>query len=241
MVLAHPDDESFLGGGALTYYARRGVHSALLTFTDGQAGRMGVTGMPPRATKETIGEIRREEQRRACRLLETNELIMPGWMDGGLADVPDRKGAEFVASHIRRLRPDVLVSFGPEGAPSGHLDHKATYRWTAEAYRLAADPAWTDGGPPVEVAKYYWITWPEAVTPLRGIPGSPITAVLDIGQELGQLKRAAFDEHATQQDHLVLFGNLQDRLANKEYFHLAESRNDANRGFETDLFEGLKT
>ncbi|MCL5269477.1 MAG: PIG-L family deacetylase, partial [bacterium] len=157
LVLAHPDDESFVGGGALAWHARRGIATALLTLTDGQAGRIAATGAPSPSTPETLGRVRREELRRAARRLGIGELITPGLADGGLRLVPDAQGAALVTHHVRRLRPEILITFGPEGAPSHHPDHMAAARWTTQAFDQAADPVFDDGQRPHASCKLYWI------------------------------------------------------------------------------------
>lgn len=239
MVLAHPDDEVFLGGGTLALYARRGVHTAYLCFTLGQAGRTGVRGKKPLATHETIGEVRRDELHRAVQKLGIHELIAPGWADGELAGIDDAKGAAAVAGHVRRIKPEVLISFGEEGAPSAHPDHKAICRWTTLGYELAADPSHPSGLPPCEVRKHYWLTWPPALDHLRRVSGSETTTIIDLGEQIGQLKRDAFAEHRTQHDHMELYTNLQDGLDNKEHLHLAQSRVGFPDGIESDLFERI--
>lgn len=235
LVLAHPDDEAFLGGGALTFYARRGVHTAYLCLTLGQSGRMGISGQEPLASRETLGEVRREELRRAASRLEIAELIAPGWRDGALDGVADEKGIGLVTSHIRRIQPEVLLSFGPEGAPSGHADHLASHRWSAAAFERAAEAAYNNGRPPHRVKKYYWITWPRESDHLRDRSGSEITTILELGDEIARLKRDAFAEHATQHDHMELYTSLQDGLDGKEFFHLAKSRVGFSTAMETDL------
>lgn len=239
LVLAHPDDECFFGGGVLARYARQGVPTALLTLTDGQAGRMGAGGRLGTADPKMLGPIRREELKRAAKVLGIHELIMPGWLDGGLKDVPDEVGIALVIRWVRALQPEVLISFGPEGGVSGHPDHRAAWRWTDAAFDRAADPEHFDGLPSYAPAKFYWITWPEAVPDLRGIPGSLASAILDVGKEIDHLKREAFAEHATQQDHRALFNRFQDALQGREYFHLAKSRVKVSSELETDLMAGI--
>jgi LmbE family N-acetylglucosaminyl deacetylase len=167
------------------------------------------------------------------------KLITPGWMDGGLKDVPDEKGIALVTRWVRELRPEVLISFGPEGGASGHADHRAAWRWTDAAFDRAADPEYRDGWPPDAPAKFYWIAWPETVPDLRGIPSSPASAILEVGEEIDRLKRKAFAEHATQQDHLTLFNRFQDALQGREFFHLAKSRIEISSGLETDLMADI--
>ncbi|MFQ5845197.1 MAG: PIG-L deacetylase family protein, partial [Planctomycetota bacterium] len=180
-VTAHPDDESFSFGGALVVHAAAGCRCALLCLTDGQAGRTG--GLVER---EGLGETRRRELHAAARVLGIPQLFTPGLMDGALAGVEDGRGAAVVQDVADRFGADVLVTFGPEGA-SGHLDHKACWRWTLGA---------------AGERRVYALTWPDALTdPSRGGPPLPITTVVDVSG-LGDRKRRAFLEHRTQRDHL---------------------------------------
>src|SRR5690606_6141471 len=115
LALAHPDDESFVGGGTLAHYAAQGVSTALLCATDGQAGRAGLTGREPLTSRDQLGQIRRAELTQAAHALGIGELITPGWMDGQLDRVPDQQGVELLMDAFRQVRPEIVISFGPEG------------------------------------------------------------------------------------------------------------------------------
>jgi LmbE family N-acetylglucosaminyl deacetylase len=52
--------------------------------------------------------------------------------DGTLEDVPLRVGAALVSSVIAAIRPDTVVTFGPDGM-TGHPDHRAVSAWVAAA------------------------------------------------------------------------------------------------------------
>jgi LmbE family N-acetylglucosaminyl deacetylase len=196
-VTAHPDDESFLFGGTLAVHARAGGKAGLLCLTDGQVGRTG--GLCAQAD---LGRVRREELRRAATVLGIPHLFTPGLMDGGLDAVGDVEGARIVREHAERFRADVLLSFGPEGA-SGHLDHKAAYRWTVAA-----------GG----ARRLYVMSWPSGVEMPRPTTPLPPTAFVDISS-LGDLMHRAFLEHKTQQDHLERHTQILRALGGKEYYH----------------------
>ncbi|MHC4339685.1 MAG: PIG-L deacetylase family protein [Planctomycetota bacterium] len=197
-IAAHPDDESFLFGGALALHAARGGRAALLCLTDGQAGRTG--GL---VEQEGLAEVRREELRRAVEVLGIPELYLAGLMDGALDEVGDERGTAIVASYISRFGADILLTFGPEGA-SGHADHKACFRWTMAAA----------GERPVYVASH-----PDSDPKLaRGGPPLPVTTVIDISS-LGDRKRRAFLEHKTQQDHLELYDRIMTAFKGAEYYH----------------------
>jgi LmbE family N-acetylglucosaminyl deacetylase len=234
LVLAHPDDESFVGGGSLCLYGRHGLRTALLCVTDGQAGRLGVRGEPPLATRETVAAVRRAELERAASILEIRELITPGWMDGKLHEVPDSEGVQLVRESIARLHPEILVTFGPEGGASGHPDHKAVGRWTTRAFRETAGPG--NGGP----RKLYWITWPSSLDHLRNVSGAPITTTVELGAAIVEAKRCAFQQHRTQQDFRKIYGQIIEGFGSSEYFHLAESQVGEAPEVETDLLAGLE-
>lgn len=198
-ITAHPDDECFLFGGALALHARAGGRAGLLCLTDGQAGRTG--GLCPR---EALGEVRGAELARAAAVLGIEHLFRPGLTDRGLEAVGDEEGVRIVADHVRRFGADVLLTFGPDGA-SGHADHKACWRWTLGA---------------AGEASVYAATFPKgADLPRAGVP-LPVTARVDVSA-LGDLKRRAFLEHRTQQDHLERFDSLMAAFDGHEYYHRA--------------------
>jgi LmbE family N-acetylglucosaminyl deacetylase len=117
---------------------------------------------------------------------------------------------------VRELRPEVLVSFGPEGGASGHADHRAAWRWTDAAFYRAAESSVSR-----RIAPSRFL--PVLLDRLAGDgPGfarhSRQFAERHFGcrQEIDRLKRKAFSEHTTQQDHLTLFNRFQDALQERE-------------------------
>ena len=197
-ITAHPDDESFLFGGALAAHAARGGRTGLLCLTDGQAGRTGGLVEP-----EGLGAVRREEMRRAAKALGIPHLFQPGHMDGALKEIGDEEGAAIVARCAGEFGADVLLTFGPEGA-SGHEDHKCCWRWTVAG---AGDRT------------VYAATFPEDYEGrVRGGTPLPVTTVVDVSS-IGDAKRRAFLEHRTQQDHLELLDKVHAALGGTEYYH----------------------
>jgi LmbE family N-acetylglucosaminyl deacetylase len=196
-VTAHPDDESFIFGGALAMHARAGGRAGILCLTDGQVGRTG--GLCAQAD---LGRVRREELRRAAKILGIKHLFTPGLMDGGLDALTDDEGARIVWDYVARFGADVLLTFGPDGA-SGHADHKAAYRWTVAA---------------AGERRVYVMSWPLGVEMPRKTTPLPPTAYVDVSP-LGDLMRRAFLEHKTQQDHLERHTQILAALAGKEYYH----------------------
>src|SRR4051812_41681556 len=118
-LFAHPDDETYATGGTLAKLAAEGVRCSLYCATDGDAGRS--SGIPVSSRAE-LGALRRAELRAAGDLLGIQTMTHGGHSDGALAAAdPDQVMSEMVAL-VRRERPDVVLTFGPEGAPTMHRD-----------------------------------------------------------------------------------------------------------------------
>lgn len=167
-VFAHPDDETFGAGGTLALYARSGVEVHLVCATRGEVGEAppGLKGFA------SIGEMRESELRCAAGILGLAGVHFLGYRDSGMAGSPENahpralaaaplpEAARAVAGFIRRLRPQVVVTFDPIGGYR-HPDHIAAHRATVEAFRMAADPAaFPEDGPPYSAQKLYFHTFP---------------------------------------------------------------------------------
>lgn len=136
VVLAHPDDETFICGGALAAFSRAGGDIHLVVATRGEHGRR--LGRPPFATRETLPDLREQELRAACRALGIARLSLLGLRDKCLEfEDPDALAGR-VAFHIRRDRPEALLTFHPERG--GHSDHCAIGRAATAAWERAGDP-----------------------------------------------------------------------------------------------------
>jgi LmbE family N-acetylglucosaminyl deacetylase len=168
-VFAHPDDESFGTGGTLALYASRGVAVHVLCATRGEAGSVPEGMLQGYAS---IAELRETELRCASIHLGLAGLNFLGYRDSGMSGSPDnlhpqalvRAPQEKVASDvtlwIRRLRPQVVITFDPVGGYR-HPDHIAIHHATVRAFADAADPkVRTDGLPPFQADKLYFSTFP---------------------------------------------------------------------------------
>ena len=146
-VLAHPDDESLGVGGTLAKYAAEGIDVFLLTATRGDAGRFRGhrPGAPGHPGAEALGAIREAELRAAATVLGVREVALLDYGDSLLDRAHPREIVAAIASHLRHVRPDVVVTFGPDGA-YGHPDHVAISQSTTAAIVAAADPAFAHDG-----------------------------------------------------------------------------------------------
>jgi len=152
-VMAHPDDETLGTGGLLAKYAAEGVETYLLTATRGEAGWMGDPGEDP--GPQALARIREVELAAAAQILGLREVAFLDYCDGELAEAPAGAAAQKIAAHLRRVRPQVVVTFDPFGN-YGHPDHIAICQLTTAATLLAASSAEIDGLPPHATAKLYY-------------------------------------------------------------------------------------
>lgn len=197
LVFAHPDDETFLCGGTACKYAARGVEIVLATATRGESGQVGD---PPVCTREDLPAVRERELRRAAAILGIGDIHLLGYHDRELASAPaDRVRGQLVAL-VRRCRPQVVLTFDPNGA-NLHPDHVAISRFATDAVVAAADPRWCPAfGPPHVVPRVVWIPGRRPWELLRRAdladqPG--VDFVIDVS-EWRDRKANALRAHATQ-------------------------------------------
>ena len=130
VVTAHADDEGPVAP-ILARYAREGVHVYQIIASDGVAGA-GQQGNIPRPDVTVQGEDlvkqRAEEARCAAQTLGIEPPILLGFPDGKLGDYAGDRSLIYrltqrVAEELARLRPDAVLTWGPDGG-TGHPDHR---------------------------------------------------------------------------------------------------------------------
>ena len=238
-VFAHPDDETFSIGGSLARYAAEGVACHLYVATDGNAGKSSAVAVSGPAE---LGLVRRQELHAAARALGVASVQAGGHPDGALASVPEATLLGEIVSFLREHRPEVVVTFGPEGAPNGHPDHRTIGGLARQAFDLAARAdAFPDqlaaGGEPHAARRLYYVTFgpfPEG-SRAKVARGLPATARLDVRQWL-PAKRAAFEAHRSQHVHRAAFESLS-LLPSEDYALAAGEPQPAP--LIDDLFEGM--
>jgi LmbE family N-acetylglucosaminyl deacetylase len=266
-VLAHPDDESLGVGGTLAKYASEGVETYLVTATRGEAGRYrGHRDNDQHPGPQRLGEIRESELRAAASVLGIRELSLLDYRDQEL-DRADPAGAIVqIVAQLRRTRPDVVITFGPDGA-YGHPDHIAICQFTTAAVVAAADPSFTsDGGaaaPSHVVKKLYYVAWPtstwnayeeafkKVVSTVDGVerqsvpwPDWAITTVIDT-REFWPVVWRAVSCHESQVAGYERLKHLSpehhEALWGAQSFYRAHSVVNGGRTRESDLFDGIRS
>jgi len=146
-VLAHPDDEG-PAGPVFARYAREGVQVHLIIVSDGDQG-VGANPEFLRAQSITAGDslakLRTEEARCSATALGAKAPILLGFPDGKLGDyISDRtliyRLTDKIAAEIQRLRPDALITWGPDGG-TGHPDHRLVSELVTQLVRAGAPGA----------------------------------------------------------------------------------------------------
>jgi LmbE family N-acetylglucosaminyl deacetylase len=144
-----------------------------------------------------LARIRRAEMLKAAAVLRVGRVLMPGWPDGKLGDQDEGAVVAGIVRAMRLVRPDVVVTFGPEGGPNQHRDHKAVSRAATAAFSAAATGGWRP-------SRLLYCTWSRRVAERFGVAGLPSDCRLDVAEWM-ETKRRAFDEHRTQSQHRARF------------------------------------
>ncbi len=134
-VFAHPDDEVFCSGGTIARYVSVGAQVMVISATKGDAGQIRDANI---ATRRTLGRVREQELFASCRHLGAQSVQCLDYGDGTLKDLDINILVEHIVKIIREFRPDVVITFGPDGA-YGHPDHIVIGEATTIACTVAGD------------------------------------------------------------------------------------------------------
>ena len=265
-VLAHPDDESLGFGGTLARYAVEGVETYLVTATRGEAGRFGSLGKSGDPVE--VSRVREAELHAAAAVLGIREVSILGYRDGAVDRVPYAIAIRAIVSHIRRIQPHVIVTFGPDGG-YGHPDHIAISQFTTAATVCAADDGYSiddgsqaDSSSPHRVAKLHYLAWRKnkweayqaafrkLTSMVDGVdrqavpwPDWAVTTEIDTSPFWPVVWKAV----CCHQTQMSVYERLEDlteaqqtALWGSQEFYRAYSSVSGGRDLESDLFEGLR-
>ncbi len=239
VVVAHPGDEAFGFGGAIATAVAEGAYVVVVCVTRGWydsrlAEKSPAPGGKNRDVKldaltwRNLDTVREDELRRSVALLGVRVVRMLDYVEGDLDRVDFDHLVGRIVEPIRMHRPEVILSFGPDGV-TGDSDHIVLSRAVRAAYDRAARPlAYEDDIEEDQVAwraaKLYQLVVPPSAVGVLGerAPvdyGSAAASTLslelgdrapgDIGSdaeptvalelgELAQLKLAAISRHVSQ-------------------------------------------
>jgi len=240
-VTAHPDDEAGAFGGTLLLYRERGVETYVICMTAGTAARNRGTAR----SNEELAALRRAEFAASCKVLNVTHGEVLDYPDSGLDRVDLYRAASDLVLRIRRIRPQLMLTFGPDGGLTGHVDHAmagifatAAFEWAGRPDRCAEQLE--HGVTPYRVQKLYYLTADSLLPDWQPISPPTVTTRIEIGKERFEKKVQAFQQHATQ---APLFErvrkNLGQRGGTAEMYHLVATSNPRAAKTESDLFEDV--
>lgn len=259
VVVAHPDDESIIGG-TLARYANEGIRVELITATRGEAGTIFD---PSVATPENIAQVREEELRCACEVLGIQPARFLACGDGAVRECSEN-ALEPIVRVIREERPQVVVTFGPEGL-YGHPDHIASHALATMAWEQAGDPDafpqhMAEGLSAYQPARLFYFVLVQSMVErwrqhadlaidlngetlqITGVPDEQITVSFDVSR-FAERKATAWACHRSQTNPNSARNEMaeDDERAwmETEHFVLAGGRELVQERDGADLFGGL--
>jgi N-acetyl-1-D-myo-inositol-2-amino-2-deoxy-alpha-D-glucopyranoside deacetylase/mycothiol S-conjugate amidase len=273
---AHPDDESFGIGGTLARYAQAGVKTYYACATRGEVGEAAPEHLAGHASP---GDMRWAELMCAARALGLADVLHLGYRDSGMPGSPHNTAAGALAAApvdevagrvvavLRRLRPQVIITFDPIGGYR-HPDHIAIHLATVRAFHAAGDRAqFHEAGPPYHPHKLYYTVFPRRmlklavrVLPLMGrdprrfganqdidlvsltTQDFPVHAAVTISGAAAQARLAASNCHRSQLNGAGsegVLGRLARVLPQRELYMRAHPPMPPGARREHDLFAGL--
>jgi mycothiol S-conjugate amidase len=119
-----------------------------------------------------LSAVRRKELEAATTLIGYDEVVMLGYRDSGMPDTPanarpdcfaraplDEAVGRLVAI-IRRVKPQVVVTYADDQQGYPHPDHLRVHEVSMVAFDAAGDPAaYPDLGEPYQPLKLYYVGW----------------------------------------------------------------------------------
>lgn len=231
-VVAHPDDECFAFGGALALAADRGLHTHVVCFTDGQAA----SARGEARTGAELGRMRRQEFAASCAVLGVTSHEVLDFEDGQLQSADFARSAGLLVQRMRRLRPEIVLTFGADGGLNTHSDHMmvsalttAAFHWSGRSWRAP------ELGEPFQPSRLYHLSTdfflPDRPPPLP----EPWTIRLDI-RAAKQRKFEAFCRHTSQAPLVERTRSLFEEHGDFEFYTLAASPQAGPAVQAADLF-----
>lgn len=220
---------------------RDGVDTSILCMTDGQAAHF--RGQASDA--QELGRMRRAEMDAACAVLGVTRHEVLHYPDGELARQDFYALAGVVIERIRRWRPQVILTFGGDGAVNLHRDHTMISAVTTAAFHWASRPEMfpeQPGLPAYAPQKLYYASTPfvsvRARPELANAATVPFSLTLELGH-FGERKMEAFGKHHSQQGVLQRVGRQVRESMRIERYLLVARRGQTSVIDDTAIFAGV--
>ncbi|WP_096185581.1 PIG-L deacetylase family protein [Evansella halocellulosilytica] len=191
VIVAHPDDETACGG-TIAKLSQGNNQVIQVVATNGDKGTHDVNVKPSEITN-----MRKKEMKDAAEVLGINRVIWLGFEDGTLEQNMSSV-KEKVFKVVRKVKPDIVISFDPWKRWDPHSDHRTIGFIAVEAAYLA-DGVWyypehkMEGLEPHDVSETYLFHTDEP------------NYTVDV-KETFHIKKEAADAHKSQSLSFTSFG-----------------------------------
>jgi LmbE family N-acetylglucosaminyl deacetylase len=249
-VVAHPDDDTYGVAGSLALHAGPELEVTAILTTSGEGGQIADAAL---ATRETLGAVREGEDRLAWRALEIEPALhFLRHPDGGVADQPREQLVAEYLSILQDARPDVVITFGPDGV-TGHADHVAVGAAATTAFHTARAAGASGfsrllhiGIPHASIVRFNELLRERGLTPIdptqefqpRGVPDETIGVSVDCARVYDR-KLEALRSHRTQAELEDVPYELWREMLAVESFVVAFPERAPGDPVLRDVFEGL--
>jgi len=212
---------------------------------------------------EALGKIREAELAAAARVLGIRHVDFLDYVDGDLDQAPPAEAVAKIVGHLRCVKPDVVVTFGPDGS-YGHPDHIAICQFTTAAIVEAASPdaPYHRNLPPHHVSKlYYMVTSEKLLQAYESVFGEVVMQIDGVERrgvawsewaittriETREYRQTVWQAILCHESQLAAYRQLehvsrghQKELWDTQNYYRAFSLVNGGRQIEDDLFAGLR-
>jgi len=191
---AHPDDIEFFVGGTIAQFCEEGKEVFYVITTDGRRGTLDPTANP-----QNIVKIREKETLDAATVLGVKEVSFLHYEDGFLDQIPHLELRAKYIYYIRKLKPNIVMTFDPWNPYEPHSDHRKTALAAFESCYFAHYPLFhPDQNLPIHFVGELWLfrtpnpnTWVSLQS--KGLR-TKIKALLKHTTQMDMLKEETFEQ-----------------------------------------------
>ena len=132
-VVAHADDLEFMAAGTVIRFVEKGYTIYEVIATDNSKGSYELSA-------EELVSVSEQEAKKAAEVMGLDDVIFLRYRDGELSDVPLNELREKLMRIIRRVQPNVLMTWDPFAPYETHQDHRTVAMAATEAADFASLP-----------------------------------------------------------------------------------------------------
>lgn len=240
VVLAHPDDETFICGGTLAKISKRGGHVTLLCATKGEMGRR--FGNPSFATRESLPKLRELELKSACEELGIHDLRYLHVRDKTVEFEDVDFLVESISKVIQEVQPQVILTFHEKYG--GHPDHCAIGRAATLAFVKSVNKNSSQNNHKIDISsskpqRLYFVLWHAFYSKVMNENDLNDITKVNISETLLEKIQALRAHRSQTMVFPELWNNKNSDLPFLEEYEYFLQGNDSKSIEETDLFQTI--